>query len=93
MSTTKMKKDNRAPAKPPELKIGPFQGGVGVALAPGAGEARLAGRRERRPYGCAPSCCRSSASGLERSTGRFDVLGRRPVAQYTSHPFPSGSRK
>ena len=31
MSTTKTKKD-RAPAKPPELKIGPFQGGIGVAV-------------------------------------------------------------
>ena len=31
MSTTTTKKD-RAPAKPPELKIGPFQGGIGVAV-------------------------------------------------------------
>lgn len=30
MSTTKTK--NKAPAKPPELKIGPFQGGIGVAV-------------------------------------------------------------
>lgn len=31
MSATKTKKD-RAPARPPELKIGPFQGGIGVAV-------------------------------------------------------------
>ena len=31
MSTTTKKKD-RAPARPPELKIGPFQGGIGVAV-------------------------------------------------------------
>lgn len=31
MSTTKTKKD-KAPARPPELKIGPFQGGIGVAV-------------------------------------------------------------
>src|SRR5437870_9384056 len=31
MSTTKTKSD-KAPAKPPELKIGPFQGGIGVAV-------------------------------------------------------------
>jgi hypothetical protein len=30
MSATKSK--GRAPAKPPELKIGPFQGGIGVAV-------------------------------------------------------------
>ena len=31
MSTTTTKKD-KPPAKPPELKIGPFQGGIGVAV-------------------------------------------------------------
>jgi hypothetical protein len=31
MSTTKSKKE-KAPARPPELKIGPFQGGIGVAV-------------------------------------------------------------
>lgn len=31
MSTKSVKKD-KAPAKPPELKIGPFQGGIGVAV-------------------------------------------------------------
>src|SRR3954469_17754489 len=30
MSTTKSK--TKTPAKPPELKIGPFQGGIGVAV-------------------------------------------------------------
>lgn len=27
-----MKKKEKGPAKPPELKIGPFQGGIGVAV-------------------------------------------------------------
>jgi len=31
MATTKTKQ-GKAPAKPPELKIGPFQGGIGVAV-------------------------------------------------------------
>jgi hypothetical protein len=31
-STATSKKKPRAPGKPPELKIGPFQGGIGVAV-------------------------------------------------------------
>lgn len=32
MSTTTKAKKPKAPARPPELKIGPFQGGIGVAV-------------------------------------------------------------
>ena len=34
----------------------------------------------------------SSTSGFAKSIGRLAPLERRPVSQYTSHTFPSGSR-
>src|SRR4051812_38552690 len=64
MSTTKSK--GRAPAKPPELKIGPFQGGIGVP----SGSTRSKPSKARKRF--AVSC----HMGYVASTERRPSIGR-----------------
>jgi hypothetical protein len=70
MSTTKTTTRPRSPAKPPELKIGPFQGGIGVAVW--LNEVQTdSGPRMIRSITIAPRRYRDKQTGEWKDAGSF----------------------
>lgn len=71
MSTTTAKpKKGKPPARPPELKIGPFQGGIGVAVWLNEIETET-GPKTIRSISIAPRRYRDRQTGEWRDSGSF----------------------
>ncbi len=70
MSTTTKPKKARAPGKPPELKIGPFQGGIGVAVWLNEVQTET-GPRMIRSITIAPRRYRDKQTGEWKDSGSF----------------------